>query len=152
VVIAAGLLLLACAHSLAFWFFGWTVIGVGMALGLYDAAFATIGTLLGQDAEPVIAGVTIIAGFASSIFWALGTFLIGFLQWRGLLAVFGRAGCAALLGWLALPSLLAQASAPVLTAPVVGVLPALDVLLLAGGAAGAAMLLLVPLRMPVQDA
>jgi MFS family permease len=306
VVMAVGQLLLASATTLPVWYAAWTVIGVGMSLGLYDAAFATTGTLLGREATPVIAGITIVAGFASSIFWSLGTALIGHLGWRGLLlayaglmlavnlplvlllvpsgsgpgratgpvgdgarqrvgrlavtclaafftlrwfiasaisvhvlelfhgigliapaavavaamigpgqvlgrvvewlvgsrmgllararlgallfplgaatltlggpiaagafallygmsngiltinrgtlplALFGPAGYATLLGWLALPVMLAQATAPTLTAPLVAMLPALDVLLLAGGLAGACMLLLLPLRLPPQ--
>ncbi|MGH7118179.1 MAG: MFS transporter, partial [Acetobacteraceae bacterium] len=46
-VIAAGLALLAAAGDLVLWYVGWTVLGCGMAAGLYDAAFATVGRLLG---------------------------------------------------------------------------------------------------------
>ena len=304
VVLAAGLGLLATAPGLAMWYVAWTVLGFGMALGLYDAAFATVGTLLGRDAGPIITGITLIAGFASTVFWPLGAGLIGTLGWRGLLllyvalqlavnlpmvwlfvpggepprhaavppvhgevrqarrltvaclagfftlrwfitsaiaahvlpllqgvgltlgeavfvaaligpgqvagrilewtvgarigilararigavlfplgaaalllggpfaaggfallygmsngivtinrgtlplAFFGPAGYATLLGWLAVPVLLAQAAAPTLVAPLVGALPALDVLLLAGGVALFAALLLLPLRLP----
>jgi hypothetical protein len=305
-VLAAGLALLATAPDLPLWYAAWTVVGVGMALGLYDAAFATVGTLLGREAGPVITGITLIAGFASTIFWPLGAELIGTLGWRGLLllyvalqlgvnlpmlrlfvpggepahhaapaappaqgdmrqarrltvaclagfftlrwfitsaiaahvlpllqgvgltlgeavfvaaligpgqvagrilewsvagrfgvlararfgavlfplgavalllggpfaaggfallygmsngiltinrgtlplAFFGPAGYATLLGWLAVPVLLAQAAAPTLAAPLVSGLPALDVLLLAGGLALAGALLLLPLRLP----
>lgn len=85
VVLAAGQGILAIAPGLAVWYAGWTVIGVGMALGLYDAAFATTGGLLGKDAGPTITGITLVAGFASSVFWSLGSALIGALGWRGLL-------------------------------------------------------------------
>ncbi len=306
VVMAVGQVLLACAPSLAVWYIAWTVIGAGMALGLYDAAFATTGTLFGHAAGPVITGITLLAGFASTVFWSLGTLLIGHLGWRGLLlayaalmvavnlplvltlvpsgagpgragsgganggrrrvdrmavlclasfftirwfvtsaiavhvlkllhgvglgeaaavavaaligpgqvlgrivewsvgnriglltrarvaallfpvgaagllfggpvaagafallygmsngiltinrgtlplALFGPAGYATLLGWLAVPVLLAQASAPTVVAPLVAALPALDVLLLAGGLAAAAVVLLAPLRLPTE--
>jgi len=272
-----------------------------MAMGLYDAAFATTGGLLGKDAGPTITGITLVAGFASSVFWSVGAALIGALGWRGLLlsyaglmlvvnlpmvallvppapprsrdpvqgaptgrpaidrravaclagfftvrwfitsaiavnilkllqgvglslpeavavaaligpgqvagriaewtvgtritlltrarlgallfplgsavlalggpvaatgfallygmsngiltinrgtlplALFGPAGYATMLGWLAVPVLLAQATAPTLAAPLVAALPALDVLLGAGGLAAAAVLLLLPL-------
>jgi hypothetical protein len=59
-----------------------------MAMGLYDAAFATIGGLLGQEAGPTITGVTLVAGFASSIFWTLGAALLGAFGWRGLLLAY----------------------------------------------------------------
>ncbi len=73
------------APNLACWYLAWTVIGAGMAMGLYDAAFATIGGLLGREAGPSITGVTLVAGFASTVFWTLGSGVIGLLGWRGLL-------------------------------------------------------------------
>jgi MFS family permease len=79
---------LAVAPNLALWFAGWTIIGVGMAMGLYDAAFATVGGLLGKEAGQTITGITLIAGFASTVFWTLGAALIGSLGWRGLLWVY----------------------------------------------------------------
>lgn len=306
VVLATGLVLLATAPDMAMWYVAWTVLGVGMALGLYDAAFATVGTLLGQEAGPIITGVTLIAGLASTVFWTLGAELLGVLGWRGLLlfyaalqlgvnlpmlrlfvpsstparqverprvggmvgrsqrltvlclasfftlrwfitsaiaahvlpllkgvgltldeavfvaaligpsqvagrvldwsvggrlgvllrarigallfplgalvlllggpyaaagfavlygmsngiltinrgtlplAFFGSAGYATLLGWLAVPVLLAQAAAPTLAAPLMSVLPSRDVLVLAGGVALLAASLLVPLRLPAE--
>ena len=66
------------------------------------------------------------------------------------LALFGPEGYARLLGWLAVPVLLAQATAPTLTAPLIDVLPALDVLLLCGAAGAVAVLFLLPLRLPRQ--
>ncbi|MGH7051919.1 MAG: MFS transporter, partial [Acetobacteraceae bacterium] len=84
-VIAAGLTLIAAAPDLILWYVGWTVLGCGMAAGLYDAAFATIGRLLGAGSAPAITGVTLIAGFASTIFWPLGVALLPVLGWRGLL-------------------------------------------------------------------
>ena len=53
-VIALGQALLATSLNLALWYLGWTVIGAGMAMGLYDAAFATVGGLLGREAGPSI--------------------------------------------------------------------------------------------------
>ncbi len=84
-VIALGQAMLAISANMALWYLAWTVIGVGMAMGLYDAAFATLGGLLGQEAGPTITGVTLVAGFASSIFWTLGAVLLGAFGWRGLL-------------------------------------------------------------------
>jgi hypothetical protein len=304
VVMAAGQVVLAFAPNLAVWYLGWTIIGAGMSMGLYDAAFATVGGLLGQDAGPSITGITLVAGFASAVFWTLGSVLIGVVGWRGLLlgyaalmllvnlpmvwllvppapprprqddladdvprapgrlramvllgaffslrwfitsmiavhilsllqginlteaeavgvaaligpaqvagrmleyvigpridllikarvgallfpvgagllllggpyaatgfallygmsngiltinrgtlplALFGPAGYARILGWLAVPVLLAQATAPTVTAPLVAALPAVDVFLLCGAGAGVAVLFLLPLRLP----
>nr|WP_294516495.1 MFS transporter [uncultured Rhodopila sp.] len=87
-VIATGLAVLAAAPGLALWFAGWTIIGTGMAMGLYDTAFATAGARLGQEAGPTITGITLVAGFASTVFWTLGAALSGWLGWRGLLLVY----------------------------------------------------------------
>ena len=304
---ALGLAVLASAPGLALWYAAWTVLGIGMALGLYDAAFATIGRLLGTEAGPSITGVTLIAGFASSVFWPAGVAFVHLIGWRetllgyagvqlavnlplvlllvppaagpaagmrraararrarsregadlacqllhaaladhvrdrglcpdafsvaradgarggrrggpdrprpgarpgagmdlqrpdrgagagadrggavpaggrvlpfggpvavcvfavlygmsnGILTVnrgtlpmmiFGPAGYAALIGWLAVPTLLAQAAAPTLAAPLVAALPALDVLLLAGGLAAVALCLLLPLHVAARHA
>ena len=304
VVMAMGQAVLAFSTGLALWYLGWTIVGIGMSMGLYDAAFATVGGLLGKEAGPSITGITLLAGFASTVFWTLGAGLIGMLTWRGLLmsyvalmllvnlpmvwllvppapprpkpgaaeagvakspaerravvllggffalrwfitsaiavhvlpllrgvgltaaeavgiaamigpgqvagriieyaigprinllvkarigallfpagamlllfggpfavagfavlygmsngimtvnrgtlplAMFGPAGYAQMLGWLAVPVLLAQATAPTLTAPLVAALPAADVLLISGAAAAVAVMFLLPLRLP----
>ena len=57
-------------------------------MGLYDAAFATVGTLLGREAGPTITGITLFAGFASTVFWSLGSAVIGFTGWRGLMLLY----------------------------------------------------------------
>ena len=87
-VIAIGQAILALSPGLAVWYLGWTIIGVGMSMGLYDAAFATVAGLLGKEAGPNITGITLVAGFASSVFWTLGAALIGTLDWRGLLLLY----------------------------------------------------------------
>lgn len=87
-VIALGQAVLAISHDMVTWYVGWTIIGFGMSMGLYDAAFATVGALLGREAGPTITGITLIAGFASTIFWTLGAALIGTLGWRGLMLLY----------------------------------------------------------------
>jgi MFS family permease len=87
VVMAAGQVMLALSQGLGLWYLGWTVIGVGMSMGLYDAAFATVAGLFGKEAGPSITGITLVAGFASTVFWTFGAALIGSLGWRGLRAV-----------------------------------------------------------------
>ena len=66
-VIAAGLLILAGAHSVIGLVIAWTVLGVAIGMGLYDAAFATLSSLYGREARSAITGITLIAGFASTI-------------------------------------------------------------------------------------
>ncbi|MBU6498419.1 MAG: MFS transporter [Rhodospirillales bacterium] len=101
-VLAAGLALLAAAHGLGLWYAGWTVLGLGMALGLYDAAFATLGRLLGPEAPPAITGVTLIAGFASSLGWSVGPLLVAHIGWRGTLLAYAAAQLAVNLPMMAL--------------------------------------------------
>lgn len=83
VVLAFGLALLAVSPGIAFLFAAWCVMGVGMALGLYDAAFAALVRMHGQAARGPITGITLIAGFASTVGWPLSTFLTGEIGWRG---------------------------------------------------------------------
>lgn len=65
VVIAAGLATLAFAHSEGMLWFAWLIRGMGV--GLYDTAFATLGRIYGTDARSAITGITLIAGFASTV-------------------------------------------------------------------------------------
>lgn len=88
---AAGLGLLAAAHGPALWYGGWTVMGTGMALGLYDAVFATLGGILGAAAGPAITGVTLMGGFASSVGWPTGAALVDGIGWRGTLVAYAAA-------------------------------------------------------------
>lgn len=87
-VMAVGLVMLAVSHGLLVWYAGWIVLGAGMALGLYDAAFATLGVLFGHESGRAITGVTLIAGFASSVFWPLGTALEARWGWRFMLLAY----------------------------------------------------------------
>lgn len=82
-----GLLLLACTQGLIVWYSGWTFIGVGMALGLFNAAFATLGRLLGQGAKAVIVRVTLISGFAT-LLWPLTTYLNAHVGWRWMVIIY----------------------------------------------------------------
>src|SRR5215471_1553185 len=70
-VIATGLLALAAAHNLAGLVIAWTILGAGIGMGLYDSAFATLTWLYGLGARSSITGITLIAGFASTIGWPL---------------------------------------------------------------------------------
>jgi predicted MFS family arabinose efflux permease len=84
-VLAAGLTCLAASTGLLTWYIAWTVLGGGMALGLYDAAFATAGRVLGADVGPAITGIALVGGFASTVGWPAGSFLTNLFGWRGVL-------------------------------------------------------------------
>jgi MFS family permease len=82
VVLAAGLIMLAAANGVVMLFAAWAVLGLGMALGLYDAGFAALAALYGNNARGPITGITLYAGFASTLSWPLSTVLNGALGWR----------------------------------------------------------------------
>lgn len=82
-LLAAGLILMALSHALPLYLLAWMVMGIGMACGLYDAAFATLGRLYGQDARSAITSLTLFGGFASTICWPLSAFLVEQYGWRG---------------------------------------------------------------------
>jgi MFS family permease len=81
-VLAAGLVLLGTAQGFFVLALAWAVLGVGMAMGLYDPAFATLTGLYGRAARGPITGITLIAGFASTVGWPLSPFLDGQFGWR----------------------------------------------------------------------
>jgi MFS family permease len=81
-VFAAGLALLGAAQGTAMLFAGWLVIGVGMAVGLYEAAFSTLTGIYGREARAAITGITLLAGLASTICWPISAYLEAVVGWR----------------------------------------------------------------------
>jgi predicted MFS family arabinose efflux permease len=82
-VFALGLAALANAHGPAGLFGAWVVLGIGMGSGLYEAAFSALVRLYGRDSRNAITGITLIAGFASTIGWPLSSLLEHEVGWRG---------------------------------------------------------------------
>jgi predicted MFS family arabinose efflux permease len=108
VVFALGLSALAFAQGPVGLFGAWVVLGIGMGSGLYEAAFAALVRLYGKDSRSTITGITLIAGFASTVGWPLSTLLEAHIGWRG--ACFTWAALHLLLG-LPLNALLPRAAA-----------------------------------------
>ncbi len=88
---AAALVGMALAQGPVGLFAAWVLMGVAMGSGLYEAAFATLVRLYGQGARGAITGITLIAGFASTVGWPLSAWMEAQWGWRG--------ACA---GWAAL--------------------------------------------------
>lgn len=82
-VFAVGLVFLAVASNAAGLAVAWVVLGVGMGFGLYEAAFATVAGLYGRDARNAITGITLFAGFASTVGWPASALFIDHFGWRG---------------------------------------------------------------------
>ena len=132
----AGLLSLAAAQGLVSMLAAWALLGLAMGCGLYDTAFATLVHLYGKSARQPISGITLLAGFASTVGWPLSALMEAHWGWRG-----ACVGWAALLVLVAVPlnAVLPRRSlaAPDPAAPVPGIRPAAAVAAAAGAGAGA---------------
>lgn len=73
---------------------GLVAIQVAAALVLYDAAFVAIVQTIGLGSRRRITHLSLIAGFASTLFWPLTSWLHGFIDWRGVLLLFAAANLA----------------------------------------------------------
>lgn len=79
---AAGLVGAGLAPNLPAFLASWVVIGFGMGTGTYDAVFAALGRLYGNEARGPITNLTLFGGFASTVCWPLSAFLIEHMGWR----------------------------------------------------------------------
>jgi len=79
---ATALAMLAAAQGPLVLFLAWALMGVAMAAGLYDGAFATLVKLYGTGSRPAITGITLLAGFASTVGWPITAWIEGMLGWR----------------------------------------------------------------------
>lgn len=81
-VFIIALLVMASANTPVLLLLAWLIMGVAMALGLYDAAFASVVALHGNKSRQIIAGITLFAGFASSISWPTTSFFVNQFNWQ----------------------------------------------------------------------
>lgn len=86
-----GLISLSQTHSVIAYVLSWTLLGLAMALTLYEAAFATIVRQFGAAGRRPIATLTLFAGFASTLFWPLTQLLNTQLGWRDTYMAYGAA-------------------------------------------------------------
>ena len=111
---ALGLVALGAAQGPLSLFAAWALLGLAMGSGLYEAAFATLVRLQGHDARGSITGITLIAGFASTVGWPLTALLETQFGWRG--ACYGWAALHLVLG-LPLNALVPRAGPPAVGSP-----------------------------------
>jgi predicted MFS family arabinose efflux permease len=93
---AAGLAALGMADSVTTLFAAWALMGIAMGSGLYEAAFAALVRLYGHGSRNAITGITLMAGFASTVGWPLSAWLESHYGWRG--ACFAWAGLHLMVG------------------------------------------------------
>jgi MFS family permease len=77
-----GLAWLSHCNSAMSYYLAWTLIGLAMALTLYEAAFATINRKLDTGSRQAISTLTLFGGFASTLFWPLTAKLHTVVGWR----------------------------------------------------------------------
>lgn len=82
VVMALGLVFIGLSKHFFVFALGWVVIGISMAMGLYDALFALLGQRYGMEANKSITQITLISGFAPTVSWFLVSFLLNHFDWR----------------------------------------------------------------------
>lgn len=112
-LIAMSCLLMAYTHSLMAWYGAWVLTGIGMRLSLYDALFAALVNLYGQQARRTISRVTLAGGLASVVFWPLGEALLMVMNWREALLIYALFGLLSAALTLSLPNQIR----PVVTQP-----------------------------------
>lgn len=82
VVFAVGIAGLGLSTHPWVFFLCWMLIGVGMGSGLYEAAFSALVRLYGTESRSAITGVTLFAGFASTVGWPFSAWLEVEYGWR----------------------------------------------------------------------
>jgi MFS family permease len=87
-IVSAGLLALSRVGDAASYLVVWAVLGVGMRLCLYDAAFAALVQVIPARGRQAISYLTLFGAFASSVFWVIGHELESVVGWRDTLAWF----------------------------------------------------------------
>lgn len=149
--VAAGLTLMASAQHLPLFLLAWVIMGIGMAAGLYDALFATLGTCYGAQARSAITGITLVSGFCTAITWPVAALLVNHLGWRG--ACLAYAAVLLLTIWplyrhaLPAPALATQTPRPAQPAPTVPVNRALYGVLCALFTLGAVLMTAISIQL-----
>lgn len=82
-LLAAGLSMLALAQGLGLLLLAYAVLGLGMATGMFEVAFAAIVRIFGKKSHNALVGVTMVAGFASVAGWTISVFVEARYGWRG---------------------------------------------------------------------
>jgi hypothetical protein len=88
-LLGTGLFLIGLAQSMLWYVCAWLITGAGMGAGLYDAAFAALGSIYGKDSRGAITSVTLFGGFASTVCWPLSAYLVEHVGWRETCFVYG---------------------------------------------------------------
>ena len=84
-----GFLLWSQVHSLGWLYVAWCVMGVAMAMTLYEPAFNVLTKRFPLRFRQGIVALTLVGGFASTLAFPAVAWLIAWLNWRGALLAIG---------------------------------------------------------------
>lgn len=101
---AAMLLLWSQASAKPFLYAAWIGLGIAQAMTFYDAGFAALTRRLGEGAPRAIMRMTLLGGFAGTVFIPLTGWLVDIWGWRSALMTLAaiNIGIAAPLHWIVL--------------------------------------------------
>lgn len=85
---AIALVLVASSNNFLLFQIGWLLAGIAMAMTLYEAAFSTLREISVTDFRRGVGVITIVGGFASTLYWPLTHWLADELGWRATLLVY----------------------------------------------------------------
>jgi len=104
VLVSAGLFGLSLVRSQPAYLAVWVVLGLGMRMSLYDAAFAALVQVVPSRGRLAISYLTLFGAFASTVFWVVGHYLNQSVGWRETLVAFAVINLAVCLplNWLGL--------------------------------------------------
>jgi MFS family permease len=88
VLAAVAMAVLALAPNPVVLVIGWLLAGIASTAALYDAGFATLHQFAGTGFRRAITVLTLLGGFASTVFWPLSRYLLETLGWREAFAVY----------------------------------------------------------------
>jgi MFS family permease len=80
---ALSLITLGFAQGLWTLVLAYVFMGLGLATGLFEVAFAALVRLFGREARTTITGLTLVAGFASFVGWTVSVYVEARYGWRG---------------------------------------------------------------------
>ncbi|MEI6573886.1 MAG: MFS transporter [Alphaproteobacteria bacterium] len=82
-IAASGMVILSQADNTFLFLVAWAVMGLGMSACLYDSSFASLAQLAGPTTRRAISGLTLVAGFSSTVTWPITSALLVHTNWRG---------------------------------------------------------------------
>ncbi|MFZ3323094.1 MAG: MFS transporter [Usitatibacter sp.] len=85
---AVSMIVLALATNEVVLILGWVIAGAAMSATLYDPAFATLSQHAGDRYRRAVTALTLLGGFASTVFWPLSHLLLEAWGWRATLGIY----------------------------------------------------------------